>query len=415
VLHALKIHIIGVQKLVVKVNCCSIKGMLENPDLAPNASMNCWIIAIRMFHFELVHVPGILHGLDGLSCCPLQLDDLPDEGDEEEFEDWIDQVYGFIQQINPHPAVYTMCSHVQHTSFVHAEPEGTHAAILFDALTGTTYSDIPHLAKALLEEDWLQAVHAWLAQHTCPPDLDDKQYQAFMRYANSFFFYQDVLWQRDEQGAHQQVLDPDRHWEALMAVHDHTHHKGFYATCALLQERLRWLHLANNVSWFVKTCHLCQICQTCQVLIPLTVAVPAPLFAKMYIDTMHIPLSSSFKHIVQGRCSISHYPEARILQQETSRTLGNWLYEDILCRWGALIEIVLDNGAAFVKVLNYFEHKFHVKHIRISGYNSCMNSIVEHSHFDLQEALFKAADGDQSRWSSIFLSVIWANCVTTWQ
>jgi len=99
-----------------------------------------------------------------------------------------------------------------------------------------------------------------------------------------------------------------------------------------------------------------------------------------------------------------------MLHQESARTLGDWLYEDVLCRWGTpVVEIVSDNGSTFVKVLAYLERKFHVKHIRISGYNSRANGIVERSHFDLRQALFKAADGDQS----VFQSVIWADRVTT--
>ncbi|KAH7920041.1 hypothetical protein BV22DRAFT_987628, partial [Leucogyrophana mollusca] len=67
VLCALKPYIIEVHNLIVEVDCRSIKGMLANPDLHPGASMNRWIIGILMFHFELVHVPGVNHGPDGLS------------------------------------------------------------------------------------------------------------------------------------------------------------------------------------------------------------------------------------------------------------------------------------------------------------------------------------------------------------
>ena len=102
-----------------------------------------------------------------------------------------------------------------------------------------------------------------------------------------------------------------------------------------------------------------------------------------------------------------------MLRQETARSLSDWIYEDVLCRWGTLVEIVSDNGGPFVKALEYLACKFHVKHIRISGYNSHANGLVEHSHFDLRQALFKAADGDQTKWSSVFLSVIWADRVTT--
>ena len=66
-LRSLKAYLIGVRNLVVEVDARYIKGMLANPDLAPSASMNRWIVSILLFHFTLVHVPGTRHGPDGLS------------------------------------------------------------------------------------------------------------------------------------------------------------------------------------------------------------------------------------------------------------------------------------------------------------------------------------------------------------
>src|SRR6266404_3862770 len=77
-----------------------------------------------------------------------------------------------------------------------------------------------------------------------------------------------------------------------------------------------------------------------------------------------------------------------------------------------LSEIVLDNGKPFVAMLAHLEKKYHIKHIRISGYNSHANGIVEHSHFDVQQALYKATDSDQSKWSQAVTSVFWSECIT---
>lgn len=170
--------------------------------------------------------------------------------------------------------------------------------------------------------------------------------------------------------------------------------------------------MQEDVKWYVKSCHLCQIRQSKNLLIPPTVQPPAPLFAKVYMDTMHMPPSNGFKAIIQGQCSLSHYPEWRMLRSETSKSLTDWIYQDILCRWGALLEIVSDNGAPFVKANAILEEKYHVKHIRISGYNSRANGIVEKPHFDVRQALFKAADGDQSKWSAVAYSVFWSDRIT---
>jgi len=51
----------------VEVDTSYIKGMLRNPDIQPNASINRWIAAILLFDFKLVHIPAEKHkGLDGL-------------------------------------------------------------------------------------------------------------------------------------------------------------------------------------------------------------------------------------------------------------------------------------------------------------------------------------------------------------
>ena len=53
--------------------------MLANPDLNPSTSVNRWILVILTFHFELIPVDN--------------------------FEDWIDELYGFMHIINSLPYV----------------------------------------------------------------------------------------------------------------------------------------------------------------------------------------------------------------------------------------------------------------------------------------------------------------------
>jgi hypothetical protein len=127
---------------------------------------------------------------------------------------------------------------------------------------------------------------------------------------------------------------------------------------------------------------------------------------------MHMPPSSGYKYIVQGRCSVVHWPEFDMLRNENARAIGEWLLKCFIYRWGTLVKIVSDNGAPFVKAIGYLSKRYHINHIRISGYNSRASRLVERSHFDVRQALFKAANGDQSKWSSVAYSVFWADRVT---
>jgi hypothetical protein len=101
-----------------------------------------------------------------------------------------------------------------------------------------------------------------------------------------------------------------------------------------------------------------------------------------------------------------------MLRNENARAIGEWLFKFFIYHWGTLVEIISDNGAPFIKAIGYLSKKYHINHIRISGYNSRANGIVERSHFDIRQALFKAAEGDQTKWSSVAHSVFWADRIT---
>ncbi|KAI9066206.1 hypothetical protein FKP32DRAFT_1532402, partial [Trametes sanguinea] len=52
----------------IEVDAKYIKGMLNEPDLQPNATINRWIQGILLFDFKLIHVPATQHkGPDALS------------------------------------------------------------------------------------------------------------------------------------------------------------------------------------------------------------------------------------------------------------------------------------------------------------------------------------------------------------
>lgn len=402
---ALKIYLIGIRNLIVEVDARYIKGMLANPDLDPSASINRWILAILTFHFILIHIPGTMHGPDGLSRRRAQPGDNPEPDDD--FNDWIDRLYGLMHMINDSPYLRSPQRPIAMFASEVAE-------IDLPSKDGipTSYDEIPRQDAAKADDERLPRVQHWLETLARPSDLSDADFTKFMRYAIRFFVQAGKLWKKDEHGRHKLVAWPESRLTILRSTHDDLAHKGFFAIHALISERFWWPAMRSDIAWYIRTCHLCQLRQTRNVLIPPVVATPAPLFGKMYADTMHMPKSNGFKYIVQGRCSLTHYVEFRKLRTETAVTLGEWIFEDVLCRWGTVSEIVTDNGPPFVKALQYLEKKYHIRHIRISGYNSRANGLVERSHFDVRQALYKAVDGVQSQWSKAAYSIFWADRIT---
>ena len=127
---------------------------------------------------------------------------------------------------------------------------------------------------------------------------------------------------------------------------------------------------------------------------------------------MAMPRSEGYTRLVHGRCSLISWPEFRKLRAENGKSIGDWIFEDILCRWGSLREIITDNGGPFVAALDYLAKRYGITHIRISSYNHRANGIVERAHYDVRKSLYKAADGDPTRWSPVAYSVFWAERVS---
>ena len=179
-LRSLKMYLIGVRNLIVEVDAQFIKSMLSNPDIAPSASVNRWIVSILLFHFTLVHVPGTWHGPDGLSRRPRQPGD--DDEDSEynlEFDDWVDKVYGFMHFLNPtHLQIASSDKNTTFASEAIDDPKITNDSVSTDPFT---YERVPRSDKSRKADDRLHRVRKWLVSLRRPDDISDKVYAAFLR------------------------------------------------------------------------------------------------------------------------------------------------------------------------------------------------------------------------------------------
>jgi len=417
-LRAFRLYIIGVLRLQVEVDAKYVKGMLNNPDIQPNATINRWIAAILLFDFELIHVPGTQHtGVDGLSRRPAN--DNEHQENPAVIEDWIDDACGFaIEALNRRqvsfprvPAPSDADIDLDFDIDDHRAPSALPAAPIL--ATDAPPIEIPRSEKARRQDEHLTAVTEFLRTASKPIDYTELQLRQLVRYASKFFILDNKLWRRHPTGRHRLVLPPERRSAILIEAHDDLGHKGIYATRTRILDRFWWPYIEQDIAWFVRTCHICQTRQVHKIHIPPVVSRPPSLFRKAHIDTMFMPRSGGFKYVAHARCALSAYPEMRMLRQETGRALGTFIFEDILCRWGALEEIVTDNGPAFIKALDYLAHRYKINHIRISAYNSQANGIIERAHRPLWDSLIKAADGDETKWSLGGPTVLWAERVTT--
>ena len=152
----------------------------------------------------------------------------------------------------------------------------------------------------------LEEVKKWLKTLKRPPNLSNAKYKTFMHYCAQFILIANQLWCKDTKMCHQHKMVVPCNWWlfSISSAYNDVRHHGVYATIALLSEQYWWPGMGGDIAWYIETCHVCQQQNTQQSFIPPVVAMPAPLFLKVYMDTMHMPLLSGYKYIVQGHCSL---------------------------------------------------------------------------------------------------------------
>ena len=326
-LRAVRVWIFGVANLTVEVDAKYVKGMINNPDLQPNATINRWIAGILLFQFKLVHVSADKHtGADGLSRRPPSSLDPPEPDNH---EDWLDHAYGFSMEL------LNDCSTKELTvETPSADTDRPLSFLAFVQVLQPTSSDvqIPRSLKAQARDERILDYREFLTTRVHPPEMSDTEFESFTGLATKFFILDGTLWRQDPHGQHKLYVAEAKRYRLIKEAHDDLGHKGVLTVRTRLMLRFWWPMIVDDVKWYIKTCHECQVRQTAKYHIPPTVPTPGGLFRKVHIDTMLMPRAGGYRYIVQARCSLTSYPEWRMMRLETALTLAAFVFEDILCR-----------------------------------------------------------------------------------
>ena len=457
--------LIGCRKLIIETDAKYIHGMLNHPEMGPNATINRWIEKILMFHFELRHVPGTTFGPDGLSRRDAQPGDeqYPPDADSaeineppilimaegvepplpfDEFKNEIDTRGGYLQklaesiscfeqeivqavnrrqmegammlkQLNQKSGSLESHDHDQLLQFVNQMLLPDKAEIEVDE--SLKYPEDLRTKSGRAQDDRLPIIKKWLSNPLARiPGLDDRAHRHLVRSASHFFVTKEGrLYKKGLESAHKLVVDRSQRMYLIKASHDSLGHRGFFATKTLVGERFWWPEMERDVSWYCKTCDICQMRQKLLVKIPPIVTHTPSIFQVLHADTMNMsPKSNGCGYIAHGRCGMTSWMEGRPLKVENGKAIANWLFEDIICRWGCILEIVTDNGSPYRSAVGWLEQKYGIKGIRISSYNSKANGKIERPHWDVRQMLYKATGGNPSKWYWFFHHVMWADRVS---
>ncbi|KAG2139149.1 uncharacterized protein EDB93DRAFT_1253074 [Suillus bovinus] len=307
-LRAVRVFIFGVTNLTVEVDTKYIKGMINNPDLQPNTTINRWITGILLFRFSLIHVPAAKHaGVDELSRRPCAPED-PDESDDH--EDWLDRSYSFSMEIlnDRTYAIARIDSDNPHYPYTVSVPNLLTRPPILSAFLGTIEGgsdDIrimrSEIAKA--QDARILKIQKFLENRERPSELSDEEFETFIGASQQYFIFDGRLWKKHTQEKHQLVVPEAKWYQLLKEAHDDLGHKG----------------------------------ELSQVPDPTDPEVAHPANS---CDTQ--------RDIPKG--THQHYDDAEG-QWESVKIVASFIFEELICRWGPITEIVTDNAPTIISAM----------------------------------------------------------------
>src|SRR6266542_4310813 len=137
---------------------------------------------------------------------------------------------------------------------------------------------------------------------------------------------------------------------------------------------------------------------------------PTDIFERWRVDIIRpLPITrEGNRYIVVAMDYFSRWLEARPLKAANADTVAMFLYEEIICRFGAPRILQSDRETHFVnEVIQRLTKRFRIKHSLSSPYHLQSNELVERFNKMLCEGIAKLAE-EVNQWNKFIQPVLFA-------
>ena len=126
-----------------------------------------------------------------------------------------------------------------------------------------------------------------------------------------------------------------------------------------------------------------------------------------------MPEAHGYRYIIAARDDLTYVAEGRALRRADSKSTAKFFWEEIICRYGHIAEVVTDNGSEVKGAFERLLHRYGIPQIKISPYNKHANRLVEQGHFTIRESILKDYAENIQVWLKQVHLVFFADRVTT--
>ena len=399
-------YLYGVHFLV-EIDARTLVYQLNQPiNDIPGAVVGRWLAYIRLFSFDIVHIPGTRHkGPDSLSRRPPTSEeekDLKENGrkEEDEIEEAIEAALGRLRMEDA-------SGRVGQGDGVQREGNEWLAKVM-----------VIHEGEGRRDGE-LENIVRWLLKLEKPTRLGDKEFARFKREATKYLIRDGVLYRRGSGGhrgcpPRKVISDAYERGRILQSLHDESGHRGRDATYNKVKNRFYWKGLYSDVNKFIQTCERCQKRRPNRYDEPLHPTFSYSLWMKIGLDVVHMPVATNgCKYLAGIRDDLSGWAEYKAIRKADSKAIAKFVYASWICRYGCPSLIIYDGGPENQGMAKQLFQRYQVKNIQIVPYHPQSNGLIERGHQNIIDALAKLTSNTSvGHWVEHLPAVMWADRIT---
>lgn len=361
----MRFHLYGIHFILETDAQVLVDQLNRSASDIPGALVLRWIAWMRLFDFEVRHVPGKKHtAADGLSRRPRTESDDIDDTREVNIDEWIDGQLNLV-------TVYRL------------EGEQSIEEVMQDSYTNE------HLKYA-----------EYLLTLARPEGMPIPEFRAFKKRALKFQVSDNLLWRRATNIKPMlRVVDKKEDRKTILRImHDEMGHRSTEAFHARLATKYWWDTSYRDCKTYYKTCKGCQQRSSIRTQDPLHPTWVSCMWEKIGLDIVYMPPCMGKNFLVLARDDLSGYPEGRALAKANSVSVMLFIWEDCICRHGIFGRMVVDGGPENRGLVLELAKLLELKRVQISAYNAQAAGKIEGGHKPIVKALSIETEGGVKKW-----------------
>ena len=260
-----------------------------------------------------------------------------------------------------------------------------------------------------------EEIKNFLEHAILPEDATSEQRRATRRRSIPYTMISDILYRAGRDGVLCRAVEHDEARLVLNKCHEGIcggHFVGDATAKKILMAGYHWPTLFKDSVEFCKTCPSCQAYgKRSFPHTELHPILPIGAFEKWGLDFMG-PLPKTSKrnqYIIVATDYLTKWSEAWATKRNSEAVAVDFLYNQIVCRFGISLEVVTDQGSHFMGgVVTELLKKLSVKHRRTTPYYLQANGLVEKTNGILAGIIAKVILDKRQTWDEHLGEALWA-------